>query len=127
MSDEQPTRSELRGSALWITLDRPEARNALSAPLVAALLADLRRAMSDPRVRAVVLTGAGTAFCAGADLKNRGDMGGAGRRQSLRRDPAAGARRREAGDRRGEWRTPSAAGSVSSPRPTSRSRPRARR
>ncbi len=78
MSDENPTRSELRGSAHWITLDRPEARNALSAPLVAALLSDLRGAMADPRVRAVVLTGAGTAFCAGADLKNRGDMGGAG-------------------------------------------------
>ena len=78
MSDEHPTRSELRGNALWITLDRPDARNALSAPLVAALLADLRRGMDDPRARAVVLTGAGTAFCAGADLKNRGDMGGAG-------------------------------------------------
>lgn len=78
MSDEQPTRCELRGSALWITLDRPEARNALSAPLVAALLADLRRGMADPRARALVLTGAGSAFCAGADLKNRGDMGGAG-------------------------------------------------
>ena len=75
MSDEQPTRSELRGSALWITLDRPEARNALSAGLVASLIADLRRGMDDPRARAIVLTGAGTAFCAGADLKNRGDMG----------------------------------------------------
>jgi methylglutaconyl-CoA hydratase len=78
VSDEQPTRCELRGGALWITLDRPETRNALSAPLVAALLADLRRAMTDAQVRAVVLTGAGPAFCAGADLKNRGDMGGAG-------------------------------------------------
>jgi len=78
MSDERPTRCELRGSALWITLDRPEARNALSGPLVAALRADLRAGMADPRARAIVLTGAGPAFCAGADLKNRGDMGGAG-------------------------------------------------
>jgi methylglutaconyl-CoA hydratase len=77
VSDERPTRSEQRGSALWITLDRPDARNSLSAPLVAALLADLRRALQDPRVRAVVLTGSGSAFCAGADLKNRGDMGSA--------------------------------------------------
>jgi methylglutaconyl-CoA hydratase len=76
---EQPTRSELRGSAFWITLNRPEARNALSADLVAALLADLRRGAEDPRARAIVLTGAGAAFCAGADLKNRGDMGGGGR------------------------------------------------
>jgi methylglutaconyl-CoA hydratase len=83
VSEEHPTRSELRGSAWWITLDRPETRNALSAPLVASLLADLRRGMSEPRARAIVLTGAGTAFCAGADLKNRGDMGGAGGRNPL--------------------------------------------
>ncbi len=76
---EHPTRSEMRGSALWITLNRPEARNALSADLVASLLADLRRAMQDSRARVVVLTGAGSAFCAGADLKNRGDTGGEGR------------------------------------------------
>jgi methylglutaconyl-CoA hydratase len=76
---EHPTRSELRGSALWITLNRPEARNALSADLVTSLLADLRGAMQNARVRVVVLTGAGSAFCAGADLKNRGDMGGEGR------------------------------------------------
>lgn len=75
MSDEHPTRSELRGSAFWITLDRPEARNALSAGLVKALIADLRRALDEPRARAIVLTGAGTAFCAGADLKSRGDLG----------------------------------------------------
>ncbi|HVH20460.1 MAG TPA: enoyl-CoA hydratase-related protein [Myxococcota bacterium] len=79
MSDDRATRAEQRGSALWITLNRPQARNALSAELVASLLADLRAAQSDPRARVIVLTGAGSAFCAGADLKNRGDMGGAGR------------------------------------------------
>ena len=77
--EERATRAELRGSALWITLNRPQARNALSAELVASLLADLRAAQSDPAARVVVLTGAGSAFCAGADLKNRGDMGGEGR------------------------------------------------
>jgi len=79
MGDERATQAELRGSALWITLNRPQARNALSADLVASLLGDLSAAQSDPRARVVVLTGAGSAFCAGADLKNRGDMGGAGR------------------------------------------------
>ncbi len=67
------TRYELRGSAAWITLDSPENRNALSAPLVAELGAHLRTATDDPAVRAIVLTGNGPAFCAGADLKNRGD------------------------------------------------------
>ena len=79
MSDERATLAELRGSALWITLNRPQSRNALSAELVASLLGDLSAAQSDPRVRVIVLTGAGSAFCAGADLKNRGDMGGEGR------------------------------------------------
>jgi methylglutaconyl-CoA hydratase len=79
MSEERATRVEQRGSALWITLNRPQARNALSADLVAALLEDLRAAQRDARARVIVLTGAGSAFCAGADLKNRGDMGGEGR------------------------------------------------
>ncbi len=67
------TRYELRRSAAWITLDSPENRNALSAPLVTELGEHLRTAFADPAVRAVVLTGNGPAFCAGADLKNRGD------------------------------------------------------
>ncbi len=67
------TRYEIRERAAWITLDSPANRNALSAPLVAELGAHLRAAFSDAAVRAIVLTGTGPAFCAGADLKNRGD------------------------------------------------------
>jgi len=67
------TQYEIRGSAAWITLDSPSNRNALSAPLVAELGAHLKTAIADPAVRAIVLTGNGPAFCAGADLKNRGD------------------------------------------------------
>jgi len=67
------TRYERRDAAAWITLDSPENRNALSAPLVTELTAHLRSAFDDPAVRAIVLTGNGPAFCAGADLKNRGD------------------------------------------------------
>src|SRR5437868_2165900 len=67
------TRFEVRGRAAWITLDSPSNRNALSAPLVSELGAHLRAAFADDRVRAIVLTGSGPAFCAGADLKNRGD------------------------------------------------------
>ncbi len=61
---------DLRGAVAVITLNRPEALNALSVQLRAELAAALRRAETDPDVRAVVLTGAGDrAFCAGLDLK----------------------------------------------------------
>ncbi len=72
---ETATRYELRGPAGWITLAAPKSRNALSTQLVAELGAHLSAAMDDPAVRVVVLTGEGPAFCAGADLKNRGKMG----------------------------------------------------
>jgi methylglutaconyl-CoA hydratase len=66
---------EVRGDAAWITLNQPERRNALSAELVTGLRSHLATAIADARVRAVVLTGAGTAFCAGADLKSGGLTG----------------------------------------------------
>jgi enoyl-CoA hydratase/carnithine racemase len=54
---------------LRLTLNRPEARNALSAALMAALLEALGRAATDPETRVVVIAGAGPAFCAGHDLR----------------------------------------------------------
>jgi 2-(1,2-epoxy-1,2-dihydrophenyl)acetyl-CoA isomerase len=54
-----------------ITLDRPEALNSLEASLKRDLLAVLSEARRDPAVRVVILTGAGRAFCAGQDLKER--------------------------------------------------------
>jgi 2-(1,2-epoxy-1,2-dihydrophenyl)acetyl-CoA isomerase len=54
-----------------ITLDRPEALNALTIALKTELLGALRRVGRDRSIRAVVLTGAGRAFCAGQDLKER--------------------------------------------------------
>ncbi|WP_231755185.1 enoyl-CoA hydratase-related protein [Bordetella sp. N] len=56
------------GRLLVLTLNRPERRNALSPALYAALLAALRAAADDDDVGAVVLTGAGNAFCAGGDV-----------------------------------------------------------
>ena len=56
------------GPVLTLTLDRPEKRNALSRPLVAALDAALAGAGTDEGVRVVVLAGAGAVFSAGADL-----------------------------------------------------------
>ncbi|HET6504340.1 MAG TPA: enoyl-CoA hydratase-related protein [Amycolatopsis sp.] len=52
-----------------LTLNRPKAYNALTVELKERLLAALREAAADPAVRALVLTGAGKAFCAGQDLK----------------------------------------------------------
>jgi enoyl-CoA hydratase/carnithine racemase len=58
-----------RGHALWLTIDRPERRNAISADVVEGLRAGIAQAHADPQVRAIVITGAGDkAFCAGADL-----------------------------------------------------------
>jgi 2-(1,2-epoxy-1,2-dihydrophenyl)acetyl-CoA isomerase len=54
-----------------ITLDRPDALNSLDATLKRELLAALREAARDSSVRVVILTGAGRAFCAGQDLKER--------------------------------------------------------
>jgi enoyl-CoA hydratase len=61
-------RLERRGGALWAILDRPQVLNALDAAMVAGLSAALDQAELDPDVHALVVTGTGTAFCAGADL-----------------------------------------------------------
>jgi 2-(1,2-epoxy-1,2-dihydrophenyl)acetyl-CoA isomerase len=69
--DGSPLRVDVADSIATLTLDRPDALNALSAALKRDLLAALRRIGRDRSVRAVVLTGAGRAFCAGQDLKER--------------------------------------------------------
>ena len=57
------------GGILTLTLNRPEALNALNPQTTQALRAGLEAAGRDPEVGAIILTGAGRAFCAGADLK----------------------------------------------------------
>lgn len=59
---------ERRGAALWIRLNRPDVLNAISAAMMTDLQAVLDAAAAERDVRALVLTGAGRAFCAGADL-----------------------------------------------------------
>ncbi|HCE29590.1 MAG TPA: enoyl-CoA hydratase [Comamonadaceae bacterium] len=54
---------------LTLTMNRPERLNALTPAMLDALLRALRQAAADSKVRAVVLTGAGSAFCAGGDVK----------------------------------------------------------
>ena len=53
---------------LLVTFDRPETMNAFSSNMAEELTAALRRADTDDTIRSVVVTGAGRAFCAGADL-----------------------------------------------------------
>jgi methylglutaconyl-CoA hydratase len=59
---------ELRSPAAFITLSRPERRNALSRGLIAALTDTFHKAQDDAAARCVILTGAGSVFCAGMDL-----------------------------------------------------------
>jgi methylglutaconyl-CoA hydratase len=56
------------GPAAVVTLNRPDKRNALSRGLIAALAEAFGRAADDPAARGVILTGSGSAFCAGMDL-----------------------------------------------------------
>lgn len=68
---------EERGPVLWLTLNRPDAMNALSPAMIGGLDQAVRRAGESEQVRCVVITGTGRAFCAGADLKAvRREMGG---------------------------------------------------
>ena len=60
---------ERRGHVLIVTMNRPRARNALSGPMMAVMRQAWDLTDSDPGIRVCVLTGAGGAFCAGADLK----------------------------------------------------------
>ena len=68
--------ASLEAGVLTLTLNRPEARNAMSREMNAALASQLASAELDPAVKCIVLTGAGKGFCAGGDVKGmaaRGD------------------------------------------------------
>ena len=60
---------ERRGHVLIVTMNRPQARNALSGPMLELMRQAWDTVDGDPEIRVCVLTGAGGAFCAGADLK----------------------------------------------------------
>jgi enoyl-CoA hydratase len=60
---------EQRGPILIVTMNRPQVRNALSAAMMAVMREAWDRVDADPEIRVAVLTGAGGAFCAGADLR----------------------------------------------------------
>jgi methylglutaconyl-CoA hydratase len=68
---------EIRDQTAILTLERADRRNALSRALIVALHEAIDRVADDPKVRAVVLTGAGLVFCAGMDLAELQDSLGA--------------------------------------------------
>lgn len=73
MSDPA-VRYELDRGVVWVTIDRPDARNALNAEVRSELFECVRRFNDDATARVLVLTGAGDrAFCAGGDLKEMAD------------------------------------------------------
>ena len=65
----------VREGVALITLNRPEARNALSDKLTPALRTQIKERGEDPEVGAILITGAGTAFCSGGDVKGMGGRG----------------------------------------------------
>lgn len=72
MPESEPVTSERRGAVAVVRLDRPDRLNAVSLALYEALERELGELAEDPNVRVVVLTGAGRAFSAGADLQEPG-------------------------------------------------------
>ncbi len=66
--ESQDLLSERHDGVLYLTLNRPDRLNALSAPMVAGLLDVLGKAAHDDAIGAVVMTGAGRGFCAGGDV-----------------------------------------------------------
>ena len=69
MTEEPHALIEQRGHVLIVTMNRPQARNALSGPMMALMRQAWDQVDADSGIRVCVLTGAGGAFCAGADLK----------------------------------------------------------
>ena len=88
--------TELKDRVLYLTLNRPDKLNAMSAEMMGGLVDQLTRAAANPEVGAVVVTGAGRGFCAGGDItamRDRNEGGGG---------PAPSIEERVAGLRRGE-------------------------
>ena len=67
--------AEVIDGVALITLNRPEARNAMSGPMNQALQKTLADAEVDPDIKCIVLTGAGKGFCAGGDVKGMAESG----------------------------------------------------
>ena len=78
MENDDLVRYDVAGGVATLALDSPPNRNALSARLMAQLRERLDQALADPGVRILVLTGTGTVFCSGADLKEQRERNASG-------------------------------------------------
>jgi enoyl-CoA hydratase/carnithine racemase len=85
---------DVKDGVALITLNRPEARNALSDQLTPALRVQIKERGEDPAVGAILITGVGTAFCSGGDVKGMGGRGPRG--QMSYEERLADLRRRQA-------------------------------
>ncbi|SDS18374.1 short chain enoyl-CoA hydratase [Agrococcus carbonis] len=80
--ETETIRVERRGRVAWITLDRPEALNALNAQLMREVVATAKELDADDGVGAIVVTGSEKAFAAGADIKEMADKSAAEMREA---------------------------------------------
>ena len=84
MTDDSILRqTDDRGTA-WLTLNRPRVHNAFDDEMIAALTEILRQSEADPAVRAVVISGAGKSFSAGADLAGMRRMAGYSEEENMK-------------------------------------------
>ena len=70
MPQQEEVYHEIRGRTLWLTLNRPDAMNAINDGIVDGLMTGLDIAVADENIRCVVIRAEGRAFCAGAYLKS---------------------------------------------------------
>ena len=71
---------DFEDGVMTLTMNRPEARNAMSGAMMGAMREAVWRAADDPKVRGLVLTGAGGAFCAGGEVNGFASDAGSGPR-----------------------------------------------
>lgn len=69
-------KADVQGNQLWITLDNPEQSNAISPEMVDSLTRVLKSADQNSEIRVIIITGSGTAFCSGGDVKAMRDQTG---------------------------------------------------
>ncbi len=93
---------DISDGVMTITLNRPERRNAMSTPMMEALVAAIADAEVASDVGALVLTGAGGAFCAGGDVKGMAAAGGEGGGSPLQYDARVHGQRRSQRDTSGK-------------------------